>query len=119
MRLLQIACFAIEFVTAAHAQKNWPVYGGESEGMRYSRLSQISTSNVAKLKLAWQYGIRPANPDGGGARILVSTEAAPIMVGGLLFAPTVNHSIVALEPETGKRSGVMTCLATWLPRFAE
>jgi quinoprotein glucose dehydrogenase len=25
----------------------------------------------------------------------------PIMIGGLLFSPTVNHTIVALQPETG------------------
>jgi len=31
-----------------------------------------------------------------------STEAVPIMAGGLLCTPTLDHSIVALEPETGK-----------------
>jgi quinoprotein glucose dehydrogenase len=71
--------------------------------MRYSRLSQINAGNVSKLKLAWQYGVKPANTDGSVPnRIVPSTEAVPIMAGGLLFTPTVDHSIVALEPETGK-----------------
>ncbi len=53
--------------------------------------------------MAWQYGI-----DAGGVnldaatRFLTSTEAVPIMVGGILYAPTLQHNIVALDPETGK-----------------
>jgi quinoprotein glucose dehydrogenase len=104
MNLLQIAALTAGTVAAIHAQNEWPVYGGDPEGMRYSRLSQISTSNVLKLKLAWQYGVKPANPNASAAnRIVASTEAVPVMAGGLLFTPTADHSIVALEPETGKQ----------------
>ena len=34
-------------------------------------------------------------------RALTSTEAVPIMMGGILYTPTVQHIVVALEPETG------------------
>jgi glucose dehydrogenase len=103
MKLLQIVVLIAAAVAATRAQNEWPAYGGDSEGTRYSRLSQISTANVSKLKLAWQYGVKSANSDGSTAnRIVSSTEAVPIMAGGLLFTPTVDHSIVALEPETGK-----------------
>jgi glucose dehydrogenase len=103
MKLLQIAVLIATAVAETHAQNEWPAYGGDPEGTRYSRLSQISTANVSKLKVAWQYGVKPANSDTSAAnRVVSSTEAVPIMADGLLFTPTVDHSIVALEPETGK-----------------
>ena len=84
-------------------QAEWAVYGRDQTGQRYSPLKQIDTRNVSKLKLAWQYGVNPAGIDRDPAtRVLTSTEAVPIMVGGVLYTPTVQHSIVALEPETGK-----------------
>lgn len=83
---------------------NWLGYSGDNSGGRYSPLRQINASNVAKLKLAWQYGIdrtpknEPLSTRGGVA----STEAVPIMVGGILYTPTPQHTIVALECESGK-----------------
>src|SRR5215470_10912579 len=81
-----------------YAQKDWPAYAHNQAGQRYSPLTQINVGNVSQLKLAWQYGV-DLNP---ATRALTATEAVPIMVGGLLYTPTVHHSIVALEPETGK-----------------
>jgi len=58
---------------------NWLGYSGDNAGLRYSALRQINTSNVGKLKLAWQYGIdrnpnnEPLSANGGVA----STEAVP------------------------------------------
>ena len=103
MKILNIAVLTGSLAIGAHGQGDWPAYGGDPGGQRYSRLAEINTSNVAKLKLAWQYGVNSANIDLSPAnRILTSTEAVPIMAGGLLFTPTVHHTIVALEPETGK-----------------
>jgi glucose dehydrogenase len=86
-----------------YSQTDWPAYGGDQSGQRYSALTQINVKNVSSLKLAWQYGIDPDNISLDAAtRALTSTEAVPIMVGGILYSPTVHHSIVALEPETGK-----------------
>jgi len=103
MRFLHIAAVAAGLVVTASAQNEWPSYGGKPDGARYSRLSQINARNVSKLKLAWQYGVQPGSIDLSSAnRLLTATEAIPIMAGGLLFTPTVHHSIVALEPETGK-----------------
>jgi quinoprotein glucose dehydrogenase len=90
-------------VAAALYGQEWPVYGGDAGGQRYSPAAEINAKNVSKLKLAWQYGIDPRGIDLSAAnRVLTSTEAVPIMVGGVLYAPTVRHTIVALEPETGK-----------------
>src|SRR5579863_6237684 len=86
-----------------HAQQDWPSFAHDPAAQRYSPLTQINTGNVPKLKPAWQYGIDPGGVDLTAAtRALTSTEAVPVMAGGILYAPTVHHSIVALEPETGK-----------------
>jgi len=90
-------------VPGLYAQGDWPAYGYDQSGQRYSPLAQIDTKNVSKLKLAWQYGIDPATNDPNPAdRTSSGTEAVPIMVQGILYTPTLHHSIVALEPESGE-----------------
>ena len=43
-------------VTAEQARnQEWPVYGGNKAGNRYSPLRQINTQNVQGLKVAWTY----------------------------------------------------------------
>jgi quinoprotein glucose dehydrogenase len=49
---------------AAHAQTDWPTYGHDSGGQRYSPLTQITPANAKDLKPAWVYHMKPANaPD--------------------------------------------------------
>jgi quinoprotein glucose dehydrogenase len=97
------ALFAALFAPALYSQTDWPVYGHDQSGQRYSPLTKINVRNVSKLRMAWQYGIDPGSVNLDAAtRFLTSTEAVPIMAGGILYAPTLNHTIVALEPETGK-----------------
>jgi PQQ-dependent dehydrogenase (methanol/ethanol family) len=88
---------------ALSAQTDWPFYGHDAAGQRYSTLAKINTKNVANLRLAWQYGIDPGGVNLDAAtRFVSSTEAVPIMAGGILYSPTLQHTIVALDPETGK-----------------
>jgi quinoprotein glucose dehydrogenase len=35
--------------------EDWPTYGGNSAGNRYSPLTQINIRNVKDLKVAWMY----------------------------------------------------------------
>jgi quinoprotein glucose dehydrogenase len=65
--------------------KEWPTYGHDSGGMRYSPLTQITPANVSNLKVAWTYHLRPADyvaPTGGrgggfGGRGGSGVEGAP------------------------------------------
>jgi glucose dehydrogenase len=54
---------------------DWPSYGGDPGGSRYSPLTQINRTNVAQLKIAWEYhtGDRP---------VLVSAPRATIATEG-------------------------------------
>jgi quinoprotein glucose dehydrogenase len=53
----------------ATASTEWPTYGHDPGGMRFSPLTQITPENVNRLELAWAYHMRPAGygTDGDGA----------------------------------------------------
>ncbi len=103
MRVLAIILLLGGAAPVIYGQDDWPSYGRDQSAQRYSTLKQIDTRNVSKLKLAWQYGVDSGSVDLNAAtRTLTSTEAVPIVVGGVMYTPTVHRSIVALEPETGK-----------------
>ncbi len=103
------AVFALLFpVSVAWCQSDWPAYGHDGGGTRYSPLDQINTSNVQSLKLAWTYHMRKDGPRpvksgpasrGGGRR---ASEATPIVVNGIMYMPTPYATIVALNPDTGE-----------------
>ena len=48
-------------VSPAFSQTDWPTYGHDPGGQRYSPLKQIDPANVSKLKVAWVYHMRPSN----------------------------------------------------------
>lgn len=73
--------------------RDWPAYGGNSEGTRYSSLKQITRSNVSRLQVAWTYD----TADGPG-----DPQTQPIVVDGVLFGVTPAHKIVALDAATGR-----------------
>ena len=120
------ACTLLAAMAAApmaYGQNDWPAYGHDQEGQRYSPVAQIDTKNVAKLKLAWQYGVDASTNDPNPAnRTETGTEAVPIMVGDMLYTPTIHHTIVALRPESGeeiwkydlgKASGTLRGVTYW------
>src|ERR1700721_3063277 len=54
---------------ASYAEsKEWPTYGHDSGGMRYSPLTQITPANVSNLEVAWTYHLKPPGyvPPAGG-----------------------------------------------------
>jgi glucose dehydrogenase len=103
MNILRTVILAGIFVPALYPQADWPAYGHDPAGQRYSPLSKINTTTISKLRPAWRYDIDPGNVNLDPAtRFLTSTEAVPIMARGVLYTPTLHHSIVALKPETGE-----------------
>ena len=87
---------------------DWPNYGNDDGGARFSPLTQITPANVANLKLAWTYHMNPT-PNvtvpgrGGRPRPNPSSTATPIEVRGVMFLPTPYGRIVALNATTGKQ----------------
>jgi alcohol dehydrogenase (cytochrome c) len=72
------------------------VVGGDWGNTRYSTLEQITTSNVANLKGAWM-----ARLDGSGFDTKFSQQASPVVVDGVMFVPTGQQDIFALDAKTG------------------
>jgi quinoprotein glucose dehydrogenase len=48
------------------AVKEWPTYGHDSGGQRFSPLTELTPENVGELQIAWTYHMRPAGFTGGG-----------------------------------------------------
>jgi len=66
-------------------------YGGGPEQTRYSRLTQITRANVARLQVAWTY-------DTGETGAL---QTQPLVAGGLLYGYTPTHKAFAVDAATG------------------
>jgi len=82
-------------VHAAEPYRQWPVYGGGPESIRYSALDQINRENVSRLQAAWTYDTGDAFPDS-------EMECNPIVAGGVLYATTPRLRLVALDAATGR-----------------
>jgi quinoprotein glucose dehydrogenase len=118
-------------VQAGTADGEWPVYGADKAGTKYSPLDQIDRDNFAELKLVWRWRsvdgmLSKSTPDGGEwwssrdavvARLEAETphlyreqnspnysnfQATPLMVGGVLYFNTPLSQGVALDARTGQ-----------------
>jgi quinoprotein glucose dehydrogenase len=79
---------------------DWGYYGGDVYGQKYSNLTQIDRSNVAKLEVAWTY--RTGELGDGFARADDLTfEATPVLAFGMLYLSTGTNIVIALDPVTG------------------
>ena len=78
--------------------QDWPHYGNDLGGTRFSPLAQIDASNVGALTRAWTFSLGK-EPSGEPAPF----EATPLKVGNRLFVCSGYNDIVALDPETGRQ----------------
>jgi quinoprotein glucose dehydrogenase len=84
---------------------DWPVYGGDAGAMKYSPLSDINRSNVARLTIAWRWkvGERPMpRTDSTRAARPGNFQATPLMIGDTLFFSTPYNRVVAMDATTGR-----------------
>ncbi|HEY2017482.1 MAG TPA: pyrroloquinoline quinone-dependent dehydrogenase [Bryobacteraceae bacterium] len=99
MRIRLSIVLAIGLTHIAAAQNDWPAYGRDPGAQRYSPLKQINPGNVSTLVKAWTYQTRPAS-DTSAKR---TSNTTALMVNNVLYFATPWQSLVAVEPETGKR----------------
>jgi quinoprotein glucose dehydrogenase len=105
---------------------DWQTYGHDKGGQRHSPLQQITPANVAGLKPAWVYHMKPETPavaadanadaqraaEGVGSAPAVpsptrrsrfaGSQVTPLVVGGRMFITTPYGRVAALDPATGK-----------------
>jgi glucose dehydrogenase len=83
----------------------WPAYGGNKAGTKYSPLDQINRDTIDDLQIAWRQSgmpeaLRADFPNiTGGPR---NYQHTPLMVDGLLYMSSVVGAVVALDPTTGE-----------------
>ena len=94
--LTLLACFTI-----AAQNGDWPAYGHDPGGQRFSPLTAINRSNVSSLKIAWTYRTGDAYAPKDGSKP-TQFEATPLYVDGTLYLGTPLGRIIALDPVTGK-----------------
>ena len=86
----------------ANAGANWPAYGGNKAGNRYSPLDQINRQNIGGLAVAWTYDAAAdsgnTHPAGGSYEI----QCQPIVVDGVLYGTTPSLGLFAVDAASGK-----------------
>ena len=113
----------------AAASTEWPTYGHDPGGMRFSPVAQITPVNVSQLRVAWVYHMRPAavataaapatDASGqaaaagagqgrgrgggrGGGGGFAGSQVTPLVINGLMYLATPYNRVVAVEAVTGK-----------------
>jgi len=74
------------------SQRDWPTYHGDPSGNRYSTLTQIDKSNVARLAPKWMFPL-PG---------VTSIENTPLVVGGIMYVSSANE-VYGLDAGTGRQ----------------
>lgn len=104
----------------------WPTYGHDPGGMRFSPLKQITPENVNQLKVAWVYHMRPPGFTGGSGRPAAvpgrpagdepeeapaarrrfgsgfrPSEVTPLVIRGIMYITTPYSRVAAVDPVNG------------------
>ena len=89
------------------ASTEWPTYGHDSGGMRFSPLNQITPANVAGMTPAWVYRMKPVDGgERGGSAGFQGSQGTPIIVGGIMYIASPYGRVVALDATTGAEAWV-------------
>lgn len=94
MRIIQAFVIAATACVVSMAQEDFPVVGGDLANQRYSSLTGITPSNIARLGGAWTVHVA----DGAANANL---EATPVVVDGTMYIPGTAGTILALDAATG------------------
>ena len=77
---------------ALAAGADWAIYGGASDGTRFSTLSQITKANVGTLAQAWRFDMAEAG----------DPQTHPLAIAGVIYAYTPDLKVIALDGASGK-----------------
>jgi len=100
MRVLRLSLFSaliLSSLAALHGNgpNDWPGFGNDPGGTKYSPLTQITPANVTKLAIVWTYD---TGEKGGGFR---GWSVTPLVIDNVMYVATYAGKLVALNAETG------------------
>ncbi len=93
--IVTLPCDSAAQAAAPTAPGDWPAYGRDAGGSRFSPLQAITRDNVASLRPAWVY--RTGDLMWNRGRF----EATPLLVDGTLYLATPLGRVIALDPARG------------------
>ncbi|MEP7118478.1 MAG: PQQ-binding-like beta-propeller repeat protein, partial [Acidobacteriota bacterium] len=87
--------------TQVAPRRDWPVYGGDAGGSKYSPLTAITPANVATLRKVWEWktGEQPNKERGTFPGAFQNT---PLMIDEVLYVSTPYNRVAALDAATGR-----------------
>jgi quinoprotein glucose dehydrogenase len=103
--------------SAEHLASEWPTYGHDHGGMRFSPLTQITPANVGRLEVAWVFHMKPpaAPADGRDAATAVGrgrgravapgfsgSNVTPLVANGVMYLTTPYSRVIAINPTSGR-----------------
>lgn len=94
------ACIAAPLAGQIPPPSDWPAYGRDPGGSRYSPLAEITPENVSRLTVAWTFNT-------GEASVAVrrgrppALESTPLVVEGTMYLSTPLGRVYALDPAMG------------------
>jgi quinoprotein glucose dehydrogenase len=80
---------------------DWPSYGGDAGGQRFSTAAQVTPANVGALAVAWRFSTGDLASKGGAIHD-AAFENTPILAGGRLYVCSPFNEVSALDPGTGR-----------------
>jgi glucose dehydrogenase len=100
MRVLRLSLFSALILSSlavlhGNGPNDWPGFGNDPGGTKYSPLTQITPANVTKLAIAWTYD---TGEKGGGFR---GWSVTPLVIDNVMYVATYAGKLVALNAETG------------------
>lgn len=82
--------------TSERKYTSWKTYNGGKESLKYSSLTQINTTNVDQLQLAWTYNTGDADSEHHS-----QIQCNPIIVDGVLFGVSPQMKLFAVDAASG------------------
>ena len=92
-----LACQQKGSIDSLPQYRTWSSYLGDNARTHYSQLSQINTSNVGKLKVAWQYASGDIHEDNRS-----QIQCSPLVVDTILYGTNPALKLFAVHAATGK-----------------
>ncbi|HUL50437.1 MAG TPA: PQQ-binding-like beta-propeller repeat protein, partial [Gemmatimonadales bacterium] len=87
---VEVAIERIE--NAASEPEAWLTYAGDYNSWRFTRLAEITTHNVANLKLWWSLQLDATQP----------VESSPLVVDGVMYFTAPTSDLLAINAVTGE-----------------
>jgi quinoprotein glucose dehydrogenase len=97
--LAALAAALVSLPFESRTDDEWPAYGRDPGGQRFSPLALINRKNVSNLKVAWRFRTGDAwQPKHSRPTVF---EATPLYVDGTLYIGTPLGRVIALDPVSG------------------